>query len=526
MKYAVSTEEMKRCDRNTISHFGVQGLVLMERAALCVCDEIDTYRDELNEDRNLKVLILAGCGNNGGDGIAVARLLKQRGYNINVSLVGDYTKCTDQLIAELKIAENYGISADTFSNIRDNKSISEWDIIVDALFGIGCNRPVSGMYAEAVSYINSCKKERKKSVLVLSVDMPSGVNSDDGKVFNIAVCADVTVTFNYMKLGQIMYPGCEYCGRVLIRDAGIYEDGFMQKLPRVFYYDENPKDLLPLRKANGNKGTFGRILVIAGSDDIYGACAFCSRAAFGSGAGMVRVFTSDNNRTVLQSQIPEAMIDTYECGNEPYVIEALRNNLKKALEWSTEIIIGPGLGTGKKSKAILEMVLEEYDRNIVMDADALNMVAEDDGLMSLLSGYSRDEKGIIITPHLAEFARLYGLDVKTCKENIMDYVGKLASKLNCTVICKDARTIVATSHSSKMYINVTGNDGMATAGSGDVLAGIVGALWQSGLDIFEAACVGTYIHGLSGDMAAEKKGKASMIASDIIEYLPQIIDNK
>ena len=252
MRYAVTSNEMKQYDRNTSQVFGVPTEILMERASLGVCEVIDEHVTRKQITRRCRALVFAGVGNNGGDGACVARLLKQRGYAVNLCVVGDPTKCSDLLIKQLKICGAYQIATDTFSNIRDNKSVADWDIIVDAMFGIGLSRNLMGTYEEAVAYINDCKKERLDDTFVVSVDIPSGINADNGKVMGTAVMADATVTFNQVKLGHILYPGCEYAGELVVKDAGITEDSFCGKEPSCFYYDEEVRALLPERKKDAN----------------------------------------------------------------------------------------------------------------------------------------------------------------------------------------------------------------------------------------------------------------------------------
>ena len=234
MKYAVSSREMRNYDKNTSEYFGIPSLVLMERASLQVVSRIMSWVAERITNRRYKAVVFCGVGNNGGDGACIARLLKQRGIVVTVCVIGDYTKCTGQLLTQLKILEKYGVNTDTFSHIRDNKSSAEWDIIVDALFGIGLSRNLSGDYAGAVDYINTCKRERGRDLLVTSVDIASGINADNGKVCGCAVKADMTVTFNQTKLGQILYPGCEYTGKLFVEDAGITEESFLGKEPQFF----------------------------------------------------------------------------------------------------------------------------------------------------------------------------------------------------------------------------------------------------------------------------------------------------
>ncbi len=517
MRYAVTSQEMKIYDRNTSDVYGIPAEVLMERASVHVADHIDKWKSGRKSDRKYRALILAGVGNNGGDGACIARLLRQRGYLVNLSVIGDLTKCSDLLLRQLKICEKYGIVADTFSNIRDNKSLSEWDIIVDALFGIGLSRNITGTYEDAVCFINHCKEERGADLLVTAVDIPSGVNADNGNICGIAVKADMTVTFNQVKLGHILYPGCEYTGELFVEDAGITEDSFCGKLPGAFYYNEEVSALLPVRKKDANKGTNGKVLIVAGSKDISGACVLAAGACLRAGAGMVKVITAAENADIVKSLVPEAMIDTYQD------FEPTRDKIVSNIQWSDAVVIGPGLSTGIKGIELVQNVLKECDKHLVMDADALNIISEDQGIRNLVANYAIGGKKLILTPHLAEFARLFGKPVKECKSNIMKYTKELADELRCTVICKDARTIISDSNEKKIYINVSGNDGMATAGSGDVLSGIVGALICNDCSSFETACLGAYIHGVAGDNAAAKHGKYAMVASDIAAELENIL---
>lgn len=515
MRYAVTSQEMKTYDRNTSEYYGIPTFTLMERASLKVADAACDWALKRNVTRKQNVLVFAGVGNNGGDGVCAARILKQRGFGVTVCVVGDLTKSSDLLLQQLKILEKYGTTTVTFSKIRDNKSYSDWDIIVDALFGVGLSRPVTGSFMEAVDYMNSCKEERKEDLLILSVDIPSGINTDSGEVCGAAVKADLTVTFNHTKIGHILYPGCEYTGRLLVEDVGITEDSFLGKEPKAFYYDEQIKDLLPQRKKDGNKGTNGKLLIVAGSKDVSGACILCAKAAFTMGCGMVKIFTARENAEAVKALLPEAMLETYESADKD------NDKLIRAMHWSTAAVVGPGIGTGEDAEAFLRILLSDYDKDMVIDADGLNLIAENAELMTLSENYAREGRKLILTPHLGEFSRLYGAPIKECKQNIIEYAKALSKKIHCTVICKDARTIVTDSLEKKIYINKSGNDGMATAGSGDVLAGIVGALFAYRLEAFRTAAIGTYLHGLSGDRAAENKGRYSMTASDIIEGLLQ-----
>lgn len=516
VKYAVTSQEMKIYDRNTSEHFGVPTEVLMERASLAVADAVDEWKNKREAKRTYRVLVMAGVGNNGGDAVCACRLLKQRGYLVNLCLVGDPTKCSELLLEQLEIAEKYGIHKDTFSNIRCNKSEADFDIIVDGLFGIGLSRPVTGEYLDAVNYINSCKRLRDSDLFVVSIDIASGISADDGHLCGAAVSADATVTFNQAKIGHIMYPGCEYAGELIVRDVGITEESFLGKGPGTVYFDGCATDLLPKRDPSGNKGTYGKVLVIAGSRDISGACILCASAALKSGAGMVRVFTAAENAEAVKTLLPEAILDTYED------FEPVGDKLSEAMKWSTQAVIGPGIGTEGKGSELVTDMLTYYDKSLVMDADALNLLAMDQDLYKLAGNFGRDGKRLIITPHMGEFARLFNSDIRDCKEHILQYPLELAKRLHCTIVCKDARSVVADSVSKKIYINVSGNDGMATAGSGDVLSGVLGAVLSYKMDGFDSAVAGTYIHGCAGDAADKKVGRHSMVASDIAACLPEV----
>ncbi len=518
MKYAVTSQEMRLYDRNTSEHFGVDTKILMERASLLVADTVCDWTDKRGVDRKYRALILSGVGNNGGDAVCAGRLLLQRGFYVSVCIVGDVTKCSDLLLYQLQIAEKYGIVRNTFPGACSTDRAYEYDIIIDGLFGIGLTRPLSGDYIDAVRFVNECKELRKDDLFVVSVDMPSGVNADNGAVMGDAIRADKTVTFNQVKLGHILYPGCEYKGELAIGDAGITDESFLGREPGAVYYSGDAKKLLPPRRRDSNKGSNGKVLVVAGSRNISGACILAASASLRAGAGMVRVFTASENAEAVKSLLPEVLLDVYED------FEPVFDSLEQAMNWCTQAVIGPGLGTDGRAGEILKIILMYCKKSLVMDADALNLIASDPELMKLAQNYSTGGRKLILTPHMGEFARLTKKSIRECKENVISLTGDFANRMHATVICKDARSIVADSNEKKVYINVSGNDGMATAGSGDVLAGVLGALLHLDMSSFEIACAGAYIHGKAGDYAAERQGRYSMVASDIVESLPDVFE--
>ncbi|WP_051204582.1 bifunctional ADP-dependent NAD(P)H-hydrate dehydratase/NAD(P)H-hydrate epimerase [Butyrivibrio sp. VCD2006] len=529
-KYVVSAAEMKRCDEATISEFGVPQDVLMERAALSICKYVKKALPEGG-----KVLILAGSGNNGGDGIAAARLLYQDKIDVTLVLVNhsisdkaSSTKRSKACSNQLKIALSYGIDVVDFDSATLSTQIKKSDVIVDAMLGIGCTRDLSGDYMSAVWEINYSREDYDgKFPHVIAADIPTGINTDTGQVHGNAIRADETVTFGFLKMGLVFYPGAAHAGEIHIVNVGITEDGFLGDFPKFKYVDipeknEIPRKLLPPRNPAGNKGSFGKVLIAAGSRKISGACIMASESCIRSGAGMVKVFTEEANLSAIQTLLPEAMTEVYrEDGMEPRNSEDFKKNtenLLKSIEWADAIVCGPGLGKGNSGIQIMRIILKNAKIPLILDADALNIISENKEIRELVVEYEAD---IIMTPHLAEFSRLAGRDIHDCRACIMDETARLAKEFHASIICKDARSVI--SDGTGNYINISGNDGMATAGSGDVLAGLLGALVLSGYsNVLEAAVVGAYLHGVAGDMAAVKNGRQGMTARDISGSLREI----
>lgn len=509
--YIVTAGEMREYDRNTIQHFGMPSMVLMERAALAVAEEI-----EKRSVPGMQVLIVAGCGNNGGDGIAAGRILRQHGYAVDFCLIGDREKCSGETKAQCGMIEKYGCP------LQDKIGNKEYDIIVDALFGIGLSRNLEGQFAKAVQEINESK------AFVCSVDIPSGIHTDSGEIMGEAVKANLTVTFAFKKPGHILYPGCGYCGEIICGDIGITQESFLGQNPKIYTFYGAPLDGMPDRNGDGNKGTFGKVLVIAGSAGMSGACELCARSVYRMGAGMVKILTPEENRIIVQTNLPEALLSTYQVQEAGKTETAgdLRQRLEKDMEWADCILIGPGIGKGREACAMLEQVLAESKKPLVIDADGLNLLAENENLRQLLKGCIKEKRDVVLTPHLAEFARLFGSTVEDIKRNLLHRPKEMAEKYGCIVVCKDARTVVAAPSSKEIYLNTSGNDGMATAGMGDVLTGVIGGLMAQGMDGRKAACLGVYIHGKAGDEAAKIKGRYGLMARDVINGLSEVLKAK
>ena len=521
-QYVVSASEMKRYDANTIEKYHMPSFLLMERAALVTVEELERVRGR----KPCRVLVVAGCGNNGGDGLAVGRLLMLQGYEVTCVLLGSEEKCTDETARQIAILREYGVQI--FSTMQEIEydiisAQEKQDIIIDAIFGVGLSRTVEGAYRDAIEWINQSK------AFVCSVDIPSGVNADTGAIMGCAVRADLTVTYGFRKLGQLLYPGAEYAGVPVCRQMGIDERSFLGEEP--FWYTHIGRDsvLLPKRRPDGNKGTFGKALLIVGSSRIAGAAMMAVKSAFRIGTGMVKAVTATENKEALQQYVPEAMLITYAedvfsgDGSSSEKEKAFMEELKEAESWADCILVGCGIGTGRQARELLRFGISESNLPLVIDADGLNLLAQDEKLREAVADCGGRGRKIILTPHPGEFARLYGCVTAEVKEHLTEYPRELAERLRCIVVCKDARTVVVWHGGKQGYMNTTGNAGMATAGSGDVLAGMITGLVAQGMPGADAAVAGVYLHGMAGDLAAQCETEVAMTATDIIDRIGDVV---
>lgn len=492
MKYLVTAEEMRRYDANTIERIGIPAMVLMERAALAAFQVVREYCESKREISRT-VLILAGTGNNGGDGLALARLLCEGGFRVELWTVGNSERASEQWKEQRKILESYPVEMSTKPGSR------EYTVIIDALFGVGLSREIAGEYLEAVELFGELAGH------CIALDVPSGVDSDTGKIWGKAVRADETVTFGFCKRGLVLYPGCEYAGKVTVADIGISERCFLGESPGMCVCDAPLQALLPKRQRDGNKGTFGKVLLIAGSRNMAGAAILAAKAAYRTGAGMVKIITPEDNRVIIQETLPEALLDTPK-------------DLAESLKWADVVAIGPGLGKIGDAITCLEMVISECNKPLLIDADGLNLLAENPRYAKLLAEQGEAGRALVLTPHMGELARLTGETVSSLKEEPSYYGSILAAKMHAVVVAKDARTFVC-AEERPVAVNVSGNCGMATAGSGDVLAGVIIGIMAQGECAFEAAVSGVRIHGLAGDAASMRLGEHACMAGDIIEEL-------
>ncbi len=502
VNYILSAEEMRSFDRGTIENHHIPSLVLMERAALAVCEKIEALLAPGSE-----IGIFAGPGNNGGDGVAVARLLQLAGYNVSVLLLGKTAKYSDSLNAEIDIARSYDVKLVSAEEIGLSQALTHFSdcvLLVDAIFGIGLCREISGDFASAVSYINA------SPAAVLAVDIPSGFDTDTGNRLGCGVSADYTVTFGYMKKGLVLSDCALACGEVNVADVGIYAD-FGDTAFSSLLLDDAILSSLPVRAKNANKGTQGKLLIIAGSESIYGACYLSALAALTCGSGLVRIYTHEANISSIQQSLPETMYTAYR-DYDPSL-------LTSALQWADTVLIGPGLSTSPLAAHIFADVCRQVDVPTVVDADGLNLLArQPEALLQL----EAKKIPVILTPHLKEMERLTGVKTADINSNMEKTALSYVAEHAVTLVLKNFTTIIAGSHKHD-YFCTSGNEGLATPGSGDVLAGIIASLLGQGLSAENAACLGAYLHGLSGTRAAEKKSTQGVLARDIIAELPTFL---
>ncbi|MCR4797417.1 MAG: NAD(P)H-hydrate dehydratase [Lachnospiraceae bacterium] len=493
MLHVLNAKEMKSADQTVINEFHVPSLVLMEKAALAVSGYVsDHFPTET------KVGIVCGPGNNGADGIAVGRQLYDQGYAVYLYYACDPSKFSKDETEQKKMADAYSVPV-----TDDVTVLKDCDILIDAIFGTGLSREVEGEYALLIEDLNRMKGYK------VAVDIPSGISSDDGSVLGTAFHADVTVTFAFYKTGQLLFPGRGYCGKVILCDIGISERAFQNKKPGYLALEEQDIfELLPKRKADSHKGSYGKVLVIAGSKNMAGAAALSARAVYRMGAGLVKIYSPECNRVILQTLLPEALLSTYEERFD-------ESSLKDELDWADVVLIGPGLGTGTLQKKILTFAMEHAQMPMVVDADGLNLLSKD---ISLLK---RPHMDLVLTPHLGEMSRLTDQPVSYIKQNLFQTAEEFSRENDVILALKDAVTVTAVPY-MQSYINLSGNQGMATAGSGDVLSGIIAGLIATGTKASVAAPLGVYLHGKCGDLAKEKLGSASLIAGDLVTEIPNL----
>ncbi len=511
MKIA-TPEQMNAIDGCSINEYGIPGILLMENAAMAIVSEAVSM---MGGCKGRTVTAIAGRGNNGGDAFAAARMLHSRGASVKVYLIGQKAGISGDALFNMTLLEKTGNSIIEIAEDHDlemlTADINRSQLILDGIFGTGLSREVNGLAASAISRINASGKA------VLAIDIPSGADGADGKVRGVCVKADVTVTFCMPKIGLVLNPGCEYVGKLIVAEIGTPPGAIDKQSIRIEMTDhEQVSDLLPIRRPDSNKGDYGRVMILTGSTGMTGCGCLCSMAALRCGAGLVYTAVPGSLAPIYGAAALEPIILQLEDGGRGCLSAESAGEILKHLERMDVAAIGPGLTASDDIRLVVEQIIENSRAPLVLDADALNSISENPAILKKLKAEA------VITPHPGEMARLTGLCIADIQKDRIGTASRFAAEYGVTVVLKGNRTVTAMPD-GRIFINPTGNAGMATAGSGDVLAGMIAGLTAQGVCVCDAAVAGVYLHGLAGDCAAKSLGMHGMVAGDILLRIPHII---
>ena len=508
----VTSQEMRAIDRAAIEGLGIPGVVLMENAGRGVFIHLTDFTEGVE---GLRALVVCGKGNNGGDGFVVARHLANHGADVRIVLLGRISEVQGDAQANMAVVKGMGLpivevlDEEGLAPLTD--SLLEADVVVDAIFGTGFSGKAEGLYASVIDRMNSCDSP------LIAIDCPSGLNVDTGRPEGACVEADLTVTMALLKRGHLLYPGADLCGEVAVVDIGIPPSLVEQQKIRLATLEEDEaRLLLPQRPRDAHKGDCGTVYLLAGSVGFTGAGAMTSLSALRAGAGLVTWGLPQSLNDAMEAKLTEVM-------TKPLPETSARSLALKALAESEALIkkaavlaLGPGISTHPETAEMVHQAVSTLTLPMVIDADGLNCLA-------LKKGWKKNPKAeLVLTPHPGEMARLLGITTEDVQKDRIGITERAAQEFGATVVLKGAPTIIA-QPGQDTFINTTGNPGMATAGSGDVLTGLIAGFMAQGLSGYSAAKLGVYVHGLAGDLAAEEKTELGMIAGDILDKVPEAL---
>lgn len=508
----VYAEEMRAIDRKAIEEYGIPGIVLMENAGLRTVEVIEEI---LGDPAGKQVVILAGRGNNGGDGFVIARHLWNAGVQVSTFMVGDPDQLTPDAHLNYSILTRMQVPLYVLQTEQDMNRFTlvllSADLVVDALYGVGFKGSLNEFETQVAKLINW-------SLLpVVAVDIPSGVEADTGRIYGEAIQAHHTVTYGLPKVGLLLEPGKSHAGTLTVADISLPRPLLTgPELKLNLISNELVQPFLKPRAVESHKGTYGHALVIGGAVGMSGAVIMAACSALRSGAGLVTAALPESIQSVVETELVEVMtVPLAETGQRAIALEALPA-IGNLLGTVSVCAIGPGMSRYAEASAVLRFVMEHAGVPIVIDADGLNAVSHD---VSILKDR---QVPIVLTPHPGEMARLTNLSIEEIQADRIEIARHYAQQWGVTVILKGNRTVVA-APGGEVFLNLSGNPGMATAGSGDVLCGIITGLIAQGLRAQDAAVVGVYLHGMAGDYVERTKGQRGLIAGDLIEALPEVI---
>lgn len=508
----VTAGEMGAIDRKAIEDYGIPGVVLMENAGLRVVEVITGL---LNDPNDKKVVVVAGKGNNGGDGFVVARHLHNRGSEVQVFLAAEPEQIKGDALVNLNIWQRMGQKVYLLTKNNNisllRLALMNADLVVDALYGTGFRGAVREHMATIIEVINGCGKT------VVAVDIPSGLEADTGRVYGPCICATHTITFALPKLGLVLPDAREYVGQLHVVDIsipGAVTAGAKSK--RFYITDRLVRDWWPRRSGAAHKGKFGRVLVIAGSRGMSGAAVLAAQAAARSGAGLVTLGVPVGIHDIAEAKLTEVMTFPLPETERGTLSRSALDEIQKRAQSADILVLGPGLGVNNDTAVLVKELLLITNTPCVLDADGLNVMVGKTELFKLVKA------PLVLTPHPGEMARLTGNSTRQIQNARLEAATEKAADWQCVLVLKGAGTVVA-GPDSTLFINGTGNPGMATGGTGDVLAGLIGGLIAQGMTPLHAAAAGTYLHGLAGDAAAAERSMAGLLASDLLEQLPRVM---
>lgn len=504
----VTANEMRQIDEQTIHGIGIPGIVLMENAGGAVAAAIQKHFSECR-----RVAVVVGKGNNGGDGLVVARKLALAGLSVQVILVSPSNEFTGDALINLQIAQNLNLPISQVLSQPEldllQPQISEYDLIVDAILGTGLRGAVRGFVASVIACIN------ESGAPIVAIDLPSGLQADTGAIEGVCIEASYTVTIGLPKRGLLIHPGADTTGKLEVADIGFPRNVVESLKVRVnLTQSDDASKLIPPRYCHSHKGTYGRVFVAAGSAGMTGAATLTSQAAYRVGAGLVTVGIPKSLNPILEAKLTEVMtLPLSEADAQTLALDAGSKILEFVERTESILAIGPGLSQHPETVALVHNLIRECERPIVIDADALNALAKSTKLLSYLPPQT------VLTPHPGEMARLIGGTVFEVEGDRIAIAQQFAREHDVTLVLKGAPTVVA-SGNGRVWINSTGNSGMATGGMGDVLTGVIAGFMAQQSSSLDAAILGVYLHGLAADIAAETIGVHGLMAGDVLDALP------
>ena len=496
-----SVSEMRNLDKTAIEEFGIKEELLMENAGEATCFVISKECGI----KGKKLIIFCGIGNNGGDGFVIARKIHSNGGSVKVFILGDKGKYKGAARLNLDIISRLMIDVLEVESVESVKTdVAHSDAIIDAIFGTGLIREVTGLYRDVIELINGSGKT------IFSVDIPSGATGDTGKTMGVAVKADFTVTFGLPKAGNILFPGHDLCGKLFVTHISFP--------PAIYNSDSlkveiNRPKRLPPRERDGHKGSFGQVLFIAGASNYFGAPYFSALSFLKAGGGYSRLAAPASITPYIANKGSEIVfLPQKETASGSISLENMDFLLNMAAKMDM-VVLGPGLSLDEETQGLVKELAKEINRPLLIDGDGITAVSKD------LNVVRERKSSTILTPHPGEMSKLTGVSVEKVDANKIHMLQSTSKDLNAIIALKGGRSLVGFPD-KRVFVNMSGNPGMATAGSGDVLTGVIAAMFGLGLNIGDCVLKGVFIHGFAGDLAAKEKGEDGITAQDILDYLP------